>query len=67
MASGSLLNFLISFSSCRPCMEGTPSVRAALTVEAAVGLCRGAQTEQSLEFSGDSRIAQDTGSARFFH
>src|SRR4030095_9318408 len=40
------------------------SVRAALTVEAAVGLCRGAQTEQSLEFSGDSRIAQDTGIAR---
>src|SRR5215510_7686819 len=31
MASGSLLNFLISFSSCRTCMEGTPRVRAGPT------------------------------------
>src|SRR5262249_39625016 len=29
MASGSLLNFLISFSSSQTCMEGTPRVRAA--------------------------------------
>src|SRR5215475_5366876 len=50
MASGSLLHVLIAFSSCRTCMEGTSSVRAARTVEAAVGLCRGAKTEQSLEF-----------------
>src|SRR5262245_26583260 len=50
MASGSLLNFLISFSSCRTCMEGTPRVRAALTVEAAATLCRGQRLKESLEF-----------------
>src|SRR5262245_9602153 len=36
MASGSLLNFLISFSSCRTCMEGTPRVRAARLAQVAV-------------------------------
>src|SRR5262249_53742106 len=49
MASGSWLNFRISFSSCRTSMEGTSRVRAALSVEAAARLCRGAQTETSRE------------------
>src|SRR5262245_35937571 len=50
MASGSLLNFLISFSSCQTCMEETSRVRAALKVEAAARLCSRAKTEKSLEF-----------------
>src|SRR5262245_23185187 len=58
MASGSWLNFLLSFSSCRTCMEGTSKVRAALTVEAAVGLCRGAQTEKSLAFPDTARLSK---------
>src|SRR5215470_11445901 len=50
MASGSLVKFLISFSSCRTYMEGTSRVRAALTVEAAARLYRRGKVEESLEF-----------------
>src|SRR5262245_17022910 len=63
MASGSLLNFLISFSSFRTCLEGTPRVRAALTVEATARLCRGQRLKKIYRISGYSQIAQDTGIA----